>query len=51
MDNFQDIVQAGAALVTAVIGLGVVISRYTKTDKDDAFFGRLAAAFFFKKVK
>lgn len=51
MDNFQDIVQAGTAFVAAVIGLGVVISRYTKTSKDDAFFGRLAAAFFLKKVE
>ncbi len=43
--SLTDLVTAGGILFSAVIGLGVVISRFTKTPKDDAFFDRLAGIF------
>ena len=45
MDNFINfIIENQAALLAALVaaaGLGLAVSRFTKTDKDDAFFARL----------
>ena len=41
-DDTMALVMGAAA---GLIGLGVLVSRFTKTDKDDAFFARISGVF------
>ena len=41
----QEIIVLAMQVAGAIIALGVFISRYTKTDKDDAFFARVKGVF------
>jgi len=47
MDNFDMNGAIGAltGIFTGIVALGVIISRFTKTDKDDKFFARLLGVF------
>lgn len=53
LENFDlsEILTALMGVGTAVVVLGSVISRYTKTPKDDEFFEKMKKAFFFKKIE
>lgn len=42
--NFNEFVTAGTMALGGIALLGLLISQYTKTPKDDAFFERLAKA-------
>ena len=47
--DISELLSALGGLATAVVVLGVVISRFTKGDGDDKFFARLAKAIGLKK--
>lgn len=48
--DFSELMTTALFALGGIVALGTLISRYTKTPKDDAFFARVGAALnFFKK--
>lgn len=50
LDSFGEYGVAATALITAVTLIGKIISRFTKTPKDDAFFDRIGTAIGLKSL-
>ena len=52
MENLDlgELLTAIGGLGAAIVTLGAIISRFTKTPKDDVFFDKMKAALFLKKL-
>lgn len=50
LDSFGEYGVAAMAVLTAVTVVGKIVSRFTKTPKDDAFFERIGAAIGLKSL-
>lgn len=50
LDSFGEYGVAALALLTGVTLVGKIVSRFTKTTKDDAFFDRIGQAIGLKSL-
>lgn len=48
--DLNELIKALSGLAAAIVTLGVFISRYTKSDSDDKFFGRVATGIGLKSL-